>query len=46
MLGSEYPPGGWLSCAEWRIVNACMYFSALSWELQETFVDAGALRES
>lgn len=26
--------------------NACMYFSALSWDLQETFVDTGALRES
>lgn len=28
------------------LLNACLYFSALSWELQETFVDAGALRES
>lgn len=28
------------------LLNACMYFSALSWELQGAFVDVGILRQS
>lgn len=52
VLRSEYQLGGRLCCLEGNVPFSDMfppkrmYFSALSWELQQTFVDAETLGES